>query len=244
MKTYKRINKLAEAVNFVHSLLQKNLTVCDIGTDHGYLAEQLSQKDYINKVIATDISQKSLQKLEDLIKLKSLTKIDTLVGDGLSVIDSADVVVIAGIGGFEIMSMLLKQNQKSDGNFKCKYFILQPAQNVIELRRWIIKNKIKLLKDYVIFDAERFYPILIIDVSKKKRTKNSIFNIWLGKDNNIKDEDFYKYVIEIHNSLSFFTTLPKERIKKDYVLNEKYKLFKLIEKMLKLWYISIEEKIC
>lgn len=232
MKTYKRINKLAEAVDFVHELLNKNLVICDIGTDHGYLAEKTSSQDYVDKVIATDISSKSLQKLVDLIKLKDLKKIETRVGDGLSVIDSADVTIIAGIGGFEIISMLEKQNKQINGKNKCNYFILQPAQNVVELRHWIFDKKIKLISDYVICDADRFYPILIINIAEKKRTRKNIFNIWLGRDNKVSDEDFFKYLIEVYDSLAFFKTLPKKRIRQDKVLKEKFILYKMIEKLI------------
>lgn len=232
MKTYKRINKLAEAVDFVHELLNKNLVICDIGTDHGYLAEKTSCQDYVDKVIATDISSKSLQKLVDLIKLKDLKKIETRVGDGLSVIDSADVTIIAGIGGFEIISMLEKQNKQINGKNKCNYFILQPAQNVVELRHWIFDKKIKLISDYVICDADRFYPILIINIAEKKRTRKNIFNIWLGRDNKVSDEDFFKYLIEVYDSLAFFKTLTKKRIRQDKVLKEKFILYKMIEKLI------------
>ena len=63
------------------------------------------------------------------------------MGDGLAPIDHADVSVIAGIGGYEIIKMLNCQNVNSDFERKCDVFVLQPAQNVNELREYIIKNK-------------------------------------------------------------------------------------------------------
>ena len=98
MKTYSRIEKLQAAVMLVQSELKKPLVVADIGTDHGYLADLLSKNEQVEKIIATDISAKSLSKLEAKINYKKLSKIETAVGDGLIPVKSADVSVIAGVG--------------------------------------------------------------------------------------------------------------------------------------------------
>ncbi len=234
MKTYKRISKLNEAVKFVFEKLKKPLIVADIGTDHGYLAESLSKEKFVQKVIASDISEKSLSKLEELIKLKSLKKIETLVGDGLQPIEMADVSVIAGIGGHETIKILETQNTISSGLRKCDYFVLQPAQNVNELRIWIFENKIKMIKDYIIYDSERFYPIIIIDVSQKERNKKSIYNVWLGRDNTLKNEDFVMFLKDLKVSFEFLKDISKKRAKQDKVLYQKYKLNRIIEKLLKM----------
>lgn len=234
MKTFKRIEKLAQAVYFVGEILSKKPVVADIGTDHGYLAEALSKSNKVENIIATDISAKSLSKLEKIIKTCNLSKIETKVGDGLEPIENADVSVIAGVGGYEIIKILKNQNKNENGKTKCDYFVLQPAQNVNELRIWIFENKIKLLKDYIIYDAERFYPILIIDVSKKQRNRKSVFNIWLGRDNNIQNEDFVMFIKNLKETFLFVKDINKSRIKKDKVLYQKYKLLKIIDKLLKV----------
>ena len=234
MKTFKRIAKLNEAVKFVFEILKKPLTVADIGTDHGYLAESLSKENFVDKVLASDISEKSLSKLEDLIKQRNLDKIETFVGDGLFPIARADVSVIAGIGGHEIIKILKNQNITPQGKRKSDYFVLQPAQNVNELRIWLFENKVKVLKDYIIFDMDRFYPIIIIDVSKKQRNKKSIYNIWLGRDNALEDEDFVLFLKDLKVSFEFLNGITKKRAKQDKILYQKYKLNKIIEKLLKL----------
>ncbi len=234
MKTYKRIEKLRDAVKFVGDSLKKQIIVADIGTDHGYLAEELSKQDYVQKVLASDISSKSLSKLEKVINLHKLTNIDCFVGDGLEPIKKADVSVIAGVGGWEIIKILGTQNKQDDGKIKCDYFVLQPAQNVNELRIWLFENKIKVLKDYMIFDADRFYPIIIVDVSKKQRNRKSIFNIWLGRDNSLSDIDFVLFLKDMLISFEFLKDITKKRAKQDKVLYQKYKLNKIIAHLLKM----------
>lgn len=233
MKTVKRISKLSEAVKIATHNLDKNLVVADIATDHGYLAEALSKQENIQKIFATDISSKCLNKVVELIKNNNLQKIETLVGDGLIPIDSVDVAVIAGVGGFEIIKMLEKQNRKPNGDFKCRLFVLQPAQNVLELRTWLFDNEIFMIKDYVIEDAERFYPIIIVDVSKTQNNEKNIFNLWLGRDNDLNSNDFKNFLFDSLTFLEFLNDLPQQRIDMDKTLKDKQELKLLIENLLK-----------
>ena len=228
MKTLKRIEKLTEATKVAVSDLLKPVVVADVATDHGYLAENLSKQDWVKKVIATDISDKCLNKLVDLIKKHDLKKIETIVGDGLNPIESADVAVIAGVGGFEIIKMLDKQND----SLKCKIFVLQPAQNALELREWLFDNEVFVQKDYIIEDAGRFYPIIIVDVSKKQINEKTIFNMWIGRDNEKSNKDFVLFLKDYLQFLVFLEDLPKSRIEEDDVLKDKLKLKHIIEKML------------
>lgn len=238
MKTLKRIEKLTEATKVAVSDLQKPVVVADVATDHGYLAENLSKQDWVKKVIATDISDKCLNKLVDLIKKHDLKKIETIVGDGLNPIESADVAVIAGVGGFEIIKMLDKQND----NLKCKIFVLQPAQNALELREWLFDNEVFVQKDYIIEDAGRFYPIIIVDVSKKQINEKTIFNMWIGRDNEKSNKDFVLFLKDYLQFLVFLEDLPKSRIEEDDVLKDKLKLKHIIEKMLEEWYTELERR--
>ena len=234
MKTYKRIAKLEEAVKFVNDRLNKEIIVADIGTDHGYLAESLSKQSWVKNVIASDISANSLGKLEKLIKQKDLKKIETMVGDGLEPVEFADVSVIAGVGGWEIIKILNSQNKTSGGELKCDYFVLQPAQNVLELRTWLFENKIKILYDYVIEDADRFYPIIVVQISKKQFNRKSVFNLWLGRDSKMFYDDFVMFLKNQKEFLLFLEGVSKSRAKKDKILYQKYKLNKLIDKLLKV----------
>ena len=165
--------QLQPRLQLLASLIPEGSRLADVGTDHGYVAEKLSKFENIKKVIATDISDKSLAKLNTLINLRKLKNIETLVGDGLIPINKADVCVIAGMGGLEISKIIDNQND-INGKKKCNIFVLQPTQNIVELKMWATKSRFKILKDITIEDSDRFYPILIIDVSKSGFYKKSI----------------------------------------------------------------------
>ena len=132
--------------------------------------------------------------------------------------------------------MLKNQNTKHNKEVKCRYFVLQPAQNEYELRHWIFDNKVRLICDYIVEDAERFYPILVIDILQNERNKKSVFNLRLGRDNKLNNNEFVNYMLMLKENMLFFETLKIKRVKKDKALYEKYKLYVLIEKLLKRCY--------
>lgn len=237
MRTQKRIEKLSEMVKLASSEFNRKITVIDVGTDHGYLAERLSKFDFVSQVIATDISEKSLQKLKNLIKIHNILKINCVFCDGITKVDSGDVTVIAGIGGEEIIRILKTQNKKQNGENKCNLFVLCPAQNVVELRKYIFENKIKLVRDECIEDVGRFYQILLIDLRESQENEKNEFNLYLGRDNTMENSDFVKMVRLADEFLKFLENITDEQIERDKALQEKVELKNIIKKLL-------EEKLC
>ncbi len=230
MKAYKRIRKLTEAVEGLISE-KNNVVVADIGADHGYLSESLSRIDKIAKIYAVEISENCLNKVIKLKQNFNLDKIEPLLGDGLMPIKSADICVVAGVGGYEIIKMLSTQNTLIFGR-KCDLFVLQPSDNFVELKKWIYQKNICVVKDYIFESAKRFYPIIIIDVSKFEKSDISDYNLYLGRDNNLSDVDFINYLKYLKSSLNYLDTLEKERIENDAVLVKKVKIKLLVENLL------------
>ncbi len=232
MKTQKRINKIYESTLLAVEKLKKNIIVADIATDHGYIAEKLSKCEKIEKVIATDISEKSLNKLKKLINYSKLNKIETVLGDGLEPIENIDVCVIAGIGGYEIKNMIERQNKNSDGINKCNIFVLQPAQNTVELREWIFDNNFFVIQDVVIEDVDRFYSIIVVDISQKQVNEKSIFNLWLGRDSRQNLIDLMHFLEFLREYLRFFENISLERASKDKMSKLKFEIYNNIDKIL------------
>lgn len=251
MKTQKRIEKIYEAAERVIEIASAEkfkavlecenegddkmpgVAVADIGTDHGYLAELLSKSEKVSSVIATDISKKSLSKLEKLINQRSLQKIMTVVGDGLKPIESVDVTVIAGIGGMQTIKMLKEQNKLCAGGVKSRYFVLQPGKSVVSLRQYLYSNHIKILSDTVVHDADQFYPIITIDVLTYSKERATIKNLYLGK-NSLKSLDYRAFLDEMCIKLAFLNSIEKDKIYADSNLMTKYKLKNIIDKLKKI----------
>ena len=60
-------------------------TLVDVGCDHGKVTFEAIKRGKVKKVIATDISQKSLDKCVKLINKANIQNVDFRCGDGLDV---------------------------------------------------------------------------------------------------------------------------------------------------------------
>ena len=67
-------------------------TVCDVGTDHAYLAAELLRKERCQHVIASDIGEGPLQAARRTLEQAGLLQRATLLlSDGLEQVDKTDV---------------------------------------------------------------------------------------------------------------------------------------------------------
>ena len=179
-------------------------TIADIGCDHGYVSAELILSNKCDRVVATDISERSLNKaIRFCDSLNINSYISFREGDGFNVIYKSDKVkqaVIAGMGGMEIIKIL--ENKK----LKLKNFVLQPMRDVVKLRQYLIDNHYKILYDYLVFEDGIYYNII-----KVIKGFNNLkpMEIYFGKDN-------FDWNTEVF---------------KNYLLSEKHKLEELNQKL-------------
>ena len=151
---------LSERLKAIASFIPKNSIVADIGTDHGYLPVYLIEKGISKKVIATDISINSLEKISQLVKTKGLEeRIDIRQGNGLGVLKAfeVDTLVIAGMGGLLIKDIL--DNNKDIANSVVN-FILQPNVASKELREYLYANSFEIVDEKLVKESGKFYEII------------------------------------------------------------------------------------
>ncbi len=135
--------------------------IADIGTDHGILVMRALEDAAIQKVIATDISPHSLQKCIDAITGHPREKdVTTQCCNGLSGLDTKaiDDIVIAGMGGFRILTIL--QNA-IDNQQPLRRLILSPQKGEEEVRRFLHENGYRIEADEWVRDQGKFYVILV-----------------------------------------------------------------------------------
>lgn len=151
---------LSDRLKTIADFVPLNSIVGDIGTDHGYLPVYLIEKRISKKVIASDISKNSLEKIIQLVKLKGLEdKIDIRLGDGLEVFKpfEVDTLVIAGMGGLLIRDILDKNKKITDSIVN---FILQPNMASKELREYLYENSFEIVDEKLVKEAGKFYEII------------------------------------------------------------------------------------
>ncbi len=139
------------------SLLSQTDVFADVGCDHGYCSEYMLKNGLCEKVILSDISKGSLAKAETLLApYIRAGKATSVLGDGFYGVDqSVGLVLIAGMGGCEIVSILSDPKY----GFMPQKFVFQPMHDGEKLRRYILENGGYIDKDYT-FEDGKFYEVI------------------------------------------------------------------------------------
>lgn len=148
-------------------LVEKNSIVADIGTDHGIVPYELVKSANAKKVIASDISEKSLDKLrEKLDYLDEPEKIVLNVSDGLDNLNEyqVDTIIISGMGGNLIVDIL---NKNLDIAKSANCLILGANNSVALLRRFLHENSFEIIEEVDLFENDKYYQIIKAKVGKQ-----------------------------------------------------------------------------
>lgn len=171
------MERLYEIINCIGSAG----VAADIGCDHGKLEETLLRRGLAKKVIATDISEKSLVKAVKTCSGPLFDgKVDFRLGDGLSVLAAgeADTIVIAGMGG-ELMTRILKEGAKTA---KQARLVLCPHSHEGRLRRFLLEGGYYISKESLAMEEGRYYQIICARYDGKARPQKDGFFFEIGEN--------------------------------------------------------------
>ncbi|MGI6036698.1 MAG: tRNA (adenine(22)-N(1))-methyltransferase [Limnochordia bacterium] len=150
----KRLGKLLEYVPPVGGVL-------DVGTDHALLPIALVRRGQEGLIIASDNRRGPLAAARhNLQKYHLEHRIELRLGDGLEVLSGpeVDVVVIAGMGGQNMMEIL---STKASIARQIPWLILQPMRDADQLRHWLVDNGFPLGAEDIVED-KYLYEIIIV----------------------------------------------------------------------------------
>ena len=172
-----RINdRLLTAVPFVRD----GKIFCDVGTDHAYLPIYLINIGKITSAVAADINRGPLDKAEEnILKYNLNTQIKTVLCDGLTKIDSAEVddIAIFGMGGELIVKIIdeaqwLKKSKKR--------LILQPMTHPEKLRSYLAENGFEIIGEAISSDRGKIYQTICANYDGVVR-KFDDFTLYYGE---------------------------------------------------------------
>ncbi len=132
-------------------------SLCDIGTDHAYVAIYLAKKGIAKNIIAADIKKGPLMQAEKNITAFNVWgNVQTRLSDGFSSIkeNEAECAIIAGMGGETIAEIL--ENEKG-----CKYFVLQMQTAHKHLREYLCTHGYVIEKESVCREGNKMYTALL-----------------------------------------------------------------------------------
>lgn len=128
--------------------------IVDIGSDHLIIPNQLIDQGVCSLVFATDVNQGPL---ESMRQNRLGRKIDIQQSDGLLQFDGEiDSAIIAGMGGLLIQKII---DQSLDRFLALNYLIVQPMQQVEELRSYLMKQ-FEVVDERLIAEDGKVYHLL------------------------------------------------------------------------------------
>ena len=147
-------------IGAIVELARPSRCIADIGCDHGYIGLALLKKRVCRQVLECDISAESLQKARENFQARGMCEnAEFLVCDGLEFSQQAQGAVIAGMGAQSVVGILRRGWEKAG---QMRFFVLQPATDVEILRKYLIENQFRILRERIVQEDGRFYPILLV----------------------------------------------------------------------------------
>lgn len=154
--------KLTPRLQAVVDKVPPSSRVVDIGTDHGYIPVYLLMNHISSSVIATDSRPGPLQAAKETLDLFNLSQaVELRMGDGLSVLkeeDDVDAIIIAGLGGDTIRTILAEGLDFLDKEI---VLILQPMTNVGSVRIWLSQNGFTILQEDIADEEDDYYEVIV-----------------------------------------------------------------------------------
>lgn len=192
---------MSQAINFA---LDSRLALCadfvrdgakvaDIGTDHAYLPVWLCRIGKCPSAVAADINPDPLQRGIETIEHYGMgNKITARLSNGLQNIssDEADDIVIAGMGGELIASIIQDCNFAKDST---KHFILQPMTRSEMLIKWLCENGYEILKRDCCVAAKKCYTVLLVKYSGEIIARDESY-YYLAKLNPKTNKTHHRFV--------------------------------------------------
>ena len=159
---------LSKRLEQVATMIPQCQTVADVGTDHGFLAVALIEKEIAQQVIAIDVNRGPLESAKRFVKERGLEDhIECRLGDGLAVTAAGEIdcAVICGMGG-ELMQHII-----SVGPELLQTYVLQPQSHREELKKFLIEQGYGITDEQCLQEGKQYYDIWVVE-----RGATSVYN--------------------------------------------------------------------
>jgi len=155
---------ISNRLKMVASYVGNQVRFADIGSDHAYVPSYICKLDSEARGIATEINKGPFESARTMIESQKLSHaVEVRLGDGLEPIeltDELDEIIIAGMGGTLITSILDKGKRKLKN---IKKLILQPNIDECELRIWLSTNGFQIIKEAILEDKGHMYEVIVAE---------------------------------------------------------------------------------
>lgn len=146
---------LSKRLQRIADLVDEGSVLADIGCGHAKVSLYCLQQGIVSRAIAVDCSAPTLASARAAAERMGLP-LDCRLGDGLRPLGQgeADLAVIAGMGGNEMVSIL------SQAAFCMPTLILVPQKNVDLVRKYLFAADYRIVYDAVQPDGKFWYQVI------------------------------------------------------------------------------------
>jgi len=167
--------ELTPRLQLLADWVRPGVILADVGTDHGYLPVWLVCSGRVPFAIASDLRSGPLSRGRETAAAYGVSgQIDFRLCNGLSGISpaEADTIVIAGMGGETIASILLSAPWVADG---AHTLLLQPMTRAEELRDFLLRHGFAIQRERLAEDRGTLYPVLEVSAGKMELSPAQIY---------------------------------------------------------------------
>ena len=149
--------KLSKRLQTIYDMVPSGV-VADVGSDHGKLIISLFENGVISKGYAIENKVGPYNRLVKAINESNAKGVVPMLSDGISELPSdVDVIVIAGMGGFNVLEIL----KKHPGKLKnIKAIIVDAHSSVPELRKQVCKMGFVIADEDIVYESGIYYEII------------------------------------------------------------------------------------
>ena len=172
--------ELTPRLQAIAEQIPQGARLADVGPDHGSLPAWLLCNGCIDSAIAADLREGPLNRAKKTAgRFGVAERISFRLCDGLSAIrpEEADTVVIAGMGGETIISILKAAPWTKEGTL----LLLQPMTGTAELRLWLQEHGYQITGERIACEGEKLYNILTVRGGDMPPLSPA--EIWAGRQN-------------------------------------------------------------
>lgn len=225
------LSKRMEAV--VSMVSPQSFTVADIGCDHAYVSIALIERKIAENVVAMDVRQGPLGIAADNVAAAGLQgKIDLRLSNGLEKLlpGEVDAVVIAGMGGMLVKSILESGEKILHYEKMRPSLILQPQSDLKEVRIFLHSSAYHIVQEKMLIDEGKYYTV----IKAEPGTCNQIVDSFVEADgmqywNVKKDAQGIEQYTEADWQYGRYNLEHRDAILFAYLKKEQKNLFKIYE---------------
>ena len=210
--------RLSKRLRAISDFIPDNSFILDIGCDHALLDIYCVLNKKNVKSIASDINEGPLKRAKENIEKYGVNDVSIVLEDGLYAYKNGiDTVVMSGLGSTTIVDIL-----KADRDVlnRIDRLIISSNNDYYFLRQSICSMGFYISDEIMIYDKNKFYPIIVFEKGQKKYTRMELlYGPVLLSDKSFNFIDYIKCekskLEYIYNSLDDKYMSKKNSIKKD-----------------------------